>query len=773
MRRAQPGALPLDPASGRRDAFRCAQRILRLRDARFVTASKAATSRADRVPSTASSRLRRARPLPLPFSLQGVENQPVRSKEPRLSLKYVFSLAVLIATAVFALGQLELLPDIGAALPYVLAALVLVAAAGAWFVDLLDRRLKAMQEAVQKLARGDDALRFNDVTRAAGGDQLGKPFAEMASAVNQRLSELHTVIAQQRAIAEHGPDAMWVFHAESFQLIDVNENFARLTGQPRGSIIGMTPMAVAPPEQQGMTTEAYCRSLVTRAVAGEKLEVPFTVRRVDGTDVPCELRAIHLPAPGRTLICGMLLDISERLRTLAELDHRMRFESLVTRLSTNFISLPVEETDEAVTDALGEVGRYASVDRAYIFEYSADREKVSCSFEWCAQGIDSQRDRLQDLSVAGYSWVSYRIQRGDVVEVTRLDDLPEAAAAEKQEWELESIKSLLLVPIRSGAVVVGYVGFDSVNEEKQWPAQLTMLLKLFGEMVSNLLTRKRAAITLQVQNEDLARTNAELTRSNQELQQFAYVASHDLQEPLRSIGGFSGLLARKYRGKLDKTADEYLDFLTAAATRMQRMIVDLLDYSRLGHEPKPFQQVHLRDTLDAALALLQTAVHELRAEFLIGDLPIVQGDAQQLTQLFQNLIGNALKFHSEDPPNIMISNRRQGSEWVISVRDNGIGIDPERASDVFQIFKRLHSQEQYPGTGIGLAVCKRIVERHRGRIWVQPNEGKGTTFYFSLPVVSEAAVAVPEPRWPEELADIPEFKVEVGETVLDLEIRPR
>lgn len=693
-----------------------------------------------------------------------------------MSLKYSFAFAVLIATVVFGMGQLGLLSDVGSALPYVLAALVLVAAAGAWFVDLLDRRLSAMQQAVQKLAGGEDSLRLDLASRGAP-DHLARPFADMAHAVNQRLSELHTVIAQQRAIAEHGPDAMWVFDVESFRLIDANENFAKLTGHPRSRLIGMSPMDIAPAEQSGMSTEAYAHQLIERALAGEKLEVPWIVRHVDGTDVPCELRAIHLPspgrytapgygdagasrtrlpgqdtvsAPGRTLICGLLLDVSERHRTLSELDRRMRFESLVTRLSTGFISLPIEEADEAITDALGEVGRFAAVDRAYLFEFSAGRERVSCTNEWCAHGIDSKRGHTQDLPASRYVWCLSRLQRGEVVAVERITDLPREAAAEREQWEGESIRSVLLVPMRADGGVIGYVGFDSVRTEVQWPAQMTTLLKLFGEMASNLLARKRSQLRLQEQNETLARANTELARSNQELQQFAYIASHDLQEPLRAIGGFSGLLARRYRGKLDEQAEEYLSFLTEAATRMQRMIVDLLDYSRLGHEPKPFQPVRLRDPLDAALNLLQAAVQELRAEFLIGDLPTVQGDGQQLTQLFQNLIGNALKFHGESPPSIMVSSRRSGNEWVILVRDNGIGIDPDKAADVFQIFRRLHAQEQYPGTGIGLAVCKRIVERHRGRIWVQPNDDRpGTTFAFALPASAESTTEELTPRWPE------------------------
>lgn len=663
-------------------------------------------------------------------------------------LKYGFAFAVLTAVAVLIAGHLGLMADAGAVLPYLLATLVLVATAGAWFVDLLDRRLSAMREAVQKLASGDDSLRLDAASRGAPAT-LTRPFADMAAAVNRRLAELHTIIAQQRAIAEHGPDAMWVFHVEAFQFIDANENFARLTGHPRGRLIGMSLMAIAPPEQQGMSSEDYVKDLVRRALAGEKLEVPWTVRHTSGADVPCELRAIHLPTPGRTLICGLLLDVSERHRTQAELDRRMRFESLIARLSTGFISLPVEEADEAITDALAEVGRFAAVDRAYLFEFSPGGDKLSCNYDWCQHGIASQRERQQDLPASRYAWSLSRLQAGEVVAVDRVADLPPEASAEREAWEAGSIRSVLLVPFRHGAGVIGYVGVDAVKQDLQWPAQLTTLLKLFGEMVSSLLERKRAQLTLQAQNQTLARANAELGRSNQELQQFAYIASHDLQEPLRAIGGFSGLLARRYKGKLDAEADDYLGFLTRAATRMQRMIVDLLDYSRLEHEPKPFQQVNLRDPLDSAMALLQTAIQELRAEFLIGDLPTVHGNAQQLAQLFQNLLGNALKFHGDQPPEIRVSSHRDGAEWIVSIRDNGIGIEPGKAADVFQIFRRLHTQEEYPGTGIGLAVCKRIVERHRGRIWAQPNtDGPGTTFSFALPTIGALADPTAEPGRP-------------------------
>lgn len=649
-----------------------------------------------------------------------------------MSLKYSFAFAVLIATGVFAMGQLGLLADVGAAMPYALAALVLVAAAGAWFVDLLDRRLSAMQQAVQRLSSGEDSLRLGAASRGAP-DALARPFADMASAVNQRLSELQTVIAQQRAIAEHGPDAMWVFHVEAFQIIDANENFAKLTGHPRNRLVGMTLMAIAPPEQQGMATEAYTRGLVQRALGGEKLEVPWTVRRTDGVDVPCELRAIHLPAPGRTLICGMLLDISERHRTLSELDRRMRFESLVTRLSTSFISLPIEEADEAVTDALGEVGRFAAVDRAYIFEFSASRDRVSCTHEWCEHGITPQLQRLQGLAVGTYSWCLARIQRGDVVAVDRVDTLPPEAAEERAEWQAEDIRSILLVPIHNAAGVTGYVGFDAVRAEVQWPTQLTTLLKLFGEMVSNLLARKRSQRTLQEQNENLGRANTELARSNQELQQFAYIASHDLQEPLRKIQVFSNML----QPLVPEEGRDYLQRMQKSVRRMQTLISDLLALSRVNRKGQPFKMVSLNTALEAVLEDMQVILEETGATVQVEPLGTVFADAGQVRQLFQNLLDNALKYHRENtPPRIKIYGRLLpgGQFYQTIVEDNGLGIAPAFYERILEPFQRLHGVSQYPGSGMGLAICKKITERHNGSLSVSSELGVGSQFSFSLPV---------------------------------------
>lgn len=254
-----------------------------------------------------------------------------------------------------------------------------------------------------------------------------------------------------------------------------------------------------------------------------------------------------------------------------------------------------------------------------------------------------------------------------------------------------------------------------------------------AHIVRDITERKRVS-------EDLAKKTAELARSNQELEQFAYIASHDLQEPLRMISSYVQLLAKRYQGKLDQDADEFIHYAVDGAARMQRLITDLLSYSRVGTRGKPFEPTDSYQVLAAALDNLQLAIAD-NAAFITHDrLPTVTADGSQLTQLFQNLIGNAIKFHSTLPPTIHIGAQQQDNEWLFSVRDNGIGIAPEHFERIFMIFQRLHASAEYPGTGIGLAVCKRIVERHGGRIWIESQPGQGATFFFTLPLRNSVEV---------------------------------
>ena len=234
--------------------------------------------------------------------------------------------------------------------------------------------------------------------------------------------------------------------------------------------------------------------------------------------------------------------------------------------------------------------------------------------------------------------------------------------------------------------------------------------------------------------EALAQKAQELARSNAELEQFAYVASHDLQEPLRMVSSFTQLLSERYHGRLDEKADQYIGFAVEGATYMQSLIDDLLSFSRVTSRAKPFQPTDCSLVLQKALANLRVAVAESHAEIKAGPLPRVMADESQLVQLLLNLIGNGIKFHGQHPPLIEISAELQQREWVFSVKDNGIGIDPRYFERIFVIFQRLHSKHSaYPGTGIGLAICKKVVERHGGRIWVDSAPGAGASFFFSLP----------------------------------------
>src|SRR3989337_1680053 len=245
------------------------------------------------------------------------------------------------------------------------------------------------------------------------------------------------------------------------------------------------------------------------------------------------------------------------------------------------------------------------------------------------------------------------------------------------------------------------------------------------------------ADALNQANMDLRKHAEELKRSNSELEQFAYVASHDLQEPLRMVASFTQLLSRRYKDILDDNAKEFISFAVDGANRMQRLINDLLSYSRIQTKERAFNETDCEEILGQVRANLHESIEKNGAMITNDPLPAVFVDQTQMLQLFQNLIDNAIKFSGKGPPRVHLSAENKGGEWLFTVRDNGIGIDPQFNKRIFMIFQRLHSREEYPGTGIGLAICKRIVERHGGEIWVESEHEKGSTFYFTIPVKGE------------------------------------
>jgi PAS domain S-box-containing protein len=353
-----------------------------------------------------------------------------------------------------------------------------------------------------------------------------------------------------------------------------------------------------------------------------------------------------------------------------------------------------------------------------------------------------------------------------VDKVVQMIDLTENRG--QRTFRKEGVRTLIAVPLRSHDDVLGVIHLGSRAEQKFSEGEIQLLQAIGGQ--AGIAVQKarlyeeanRAKNALEQKAAELARSNAdlqrsageialakeklekansaltvqasELARSNTELQHFAYVASHDLQEPLRMVASYVQLLARRYQGKLDSDADEFIGFAVDGATRMQTLINALLTYSRVGTQAKEFESTDCDAILDASLTGLKAAIGESRAVVTRDPLPKVIGDGTQLGQLFQNLIGNGLKFRGAEPPRIHVSSKRNGKAWIFSVQDHGIGIDSRYAERIFVMFQRLHAKGEYPGTGIGLAICKKIVERHGGEIWVESRPGEGATFYFTLPI---------------------------------------
>lgn len=288
------------------------------------------------------------------------------------------------------------------------------------------------------------------------------------------------------------------------------------------------------------------------------------------------------------------------------------------------------------------------------------------------------------------------------------------------------VRAKLVVPILAKQELWGLLIAHQCSAPREWTSFETELLQELANQIGIALTQAQMLEQESLQRQELARSNAEL-------QQFAYIASHDLQEPLRMITSYLQLLERRYKDKLDADANDFIQYAVDGATRMRTLINDLLTYSRIGTRGRSFDVTNCNEVVAHAIANLKVAIEESDSVITYQDLPTLQADPIQLTQLFQNLISNAIKFRSEIPPQISIKALREEDVWRFAIQDNGIGIDPQYTERIFVIFQRLNNRINYAGTGIGLAICKKIVERHGGKIWVQSELEKGATFYFTIP----------------------------------------
>ena len=401
-------------------------------------------------------------------------------------------------------------------------------------------------------------------------------------------------------------------------------------------------------------------------------------------------------------------------------ERRLATQLAVARLLTEATSLR-----SVMPRILGAVGE--GLGWSYGTFWRLDRTAGVLRFQEAWQAELGHGDALTELNrvssfgrgqgMLGRIWASG--QPSWIPDVTRDPEFERVAATP------DDLMAMLGFPIFADGEVFGVMEFFS-NGIQQPDSELLRLLEAIGNQISQFVARRNA-------EQQLRRQAVELARSNAELQQFAYVASHDLQEPLRMVASYTQLLSRRYKGKLDADADEFIAFAVDGATRMQQLINDLLTYSRVGTRGGEFVPTDCNAVVDRVISDLGAAIDEASAEVTRDDLPTISADPMQLGQLFQNLIGNAIKYYRDAPPRVHLSAEREGSEWRFSVRDNGIGIDPRYSDRIFVIFQRLHGKGEYQGTGIGLSICKKIVERHGGRIWVESEPGKGSTFFFTIP----------------------------------------
>ncbi len=546
------------------------------------------------------------------------------------------------------------------------------------FIYVVMRSLKQRAEdAVRIKAMSDDlALRNQDLTHKVAQAETEATERE-AVATQVARSE-----RQYRSLLEAAPDAMIVSDRYGDILL-VNAEAERMFGYARGEMLGQPVDMLVPERFRGHHAghrTGYAAQPRTRAMGeGRKL----SGLRKDGSEFPVEISLSPIEMPEGTLITTAIRDISARLAAeaasrLTEERHRMAVE--VAEMGTWTLDLSTRELDW-------------SDEFARLFGFAADEAPSR-----------------------------------------------EAVVSRIHPEDVESLGSAIETAVKGG-------GTYTAEYRVIWPDGSIRWLSSLGRLQRNAdgvplgiqgvimdVTERRQVEELKLAQEVERQRTAELLRSNQELQQFAYIAAHDLQEPLRMVASYTQLIAQRYKGRLDADADDFIAFAVDGARRMQMLISDLLAYCRVETAGKAPAEVASREAFDEAIRNLEGAIADSGAEITCDPLPMVMADRVQLVQLFQNLVGNAIKYRTAERPEIHVSARRgRPNEWIFSIRDNGIGIDPKYSERIFLMFQRLHSRDEFSGTGIGLTLCKKIAERHGGRIWVEPNPGPGSTFHVSLP----------------------------------------
>jgi PAS domain S-box-containing protein len=519
-----------------------------------------------------------------------------------------------------------------------------------------------------------------------------------------------------RLLAETARDMICVHDLEG-RIQYLNQAGFDFVGRPREEALGMNIAEfIHPRDLPAMKQRANQR------LGGNGSRSLYEAELVDsqGQDVAVEISSSPIVREGEvTSVLLVVRDITERRLDEEAVRARLRIaEASATKASEELMRMTLDEIEVLTGSEIG------------FYHFVMDDQETLMLQTWSTNTLESlcsaeRGNEHYPVSQAGV-WVDCIRERAPVVH----NDYASLAQRKGLPQGHTPVIRELVVPIIRGDRIVAVLGVG--NKSVDYNEKDVEVAALLADFSWEVVERKRA-------EEEVERYAVELERSNEELEQFAYIVSHDLREPVRMVKGYLGLLERRYRGQLDEKADRFIDYAVEEAERMQEMILALLDLSRVdtrGEAPKSTDTGLL---LERTLRSLERASEDAAADVTHGPLPTVMADEVQLAQVFQNLVANAIKFRREGvPPRIHIAAEEEGDEWVFSVADNGIGIgDPEQAERVFQVFQRLHTEEEYEGIGIGLALCKRVVERHGGRIWVESEIGEGATFYFTLPKGSQ------------------------------------
>jgi len=514
------------------------------------------------------------------------------------------------------------------------------------------------------------------------------------------LSEGMASDAKYRGLLEAAPDAMVVVNQRG-EIVLLNVQAEKQFGYSRDELVGQKVKNIIPEGFAERLIADATRSTAEALAQQIGMGIELSGRRKDGSEFPIEIMLSPLQSAEGILVTAAIRDIS--VRQAAE-KHLVQMESRYRGL------LEAAPDAMVVVNQRGEIV-LVNVQAEKQFGYRRDELVGQKVKNIIPQGFAERL--VADASRSVADALAQQIGMGIELSGRRKDG---------GEFPIE----IMLSPLESADGILVTAAIRNISARKK------------SEEDNAELERR-----VEERTKQLGVANQVLEQSNVELKQFAYVASHDLQSPLRSISGFVQLLQLEYEGKLDKQAQDWIRRTVQSIEQMQTLIRDLLSYSRVDARSRPFTQIPFLDIVNDALTLLDSSIHDSGAQVTWGPLPEIMGDRSQLVQLVQNLIGNGLTYRGDQPPRIHVSVERRGTEWIFSVRDNGIGIDPKYREQIFEIFKRLHDQKEYPGTGIGLAVCRRVVNRHGGKIWVESELGHGSTFRFTIPEGTEPTNAEP------------------------------